>query len=159
MRQGFEIFGTVLVAGMVVGLLAWIVALRHKGLVLKHQERLLALEKGLPIPAEPVRIPEPFSPRIYLLRGLCWLFTGLSISVILACLSLSIDRTVPKSVQLREITRMRDMGATEEELKDYRAHPEQNKGVPLGLASLGLLPAGVGLAYLIYYRRENAAEI
>jgi len=160
MRQGFEVFGVVSIAGMVVALLFSIVFLRHKALVLRHQERLLALEKGLPLPAEPVRVPAPFSPRVYLLRGLSWLFAGLSISVIFLSLSLTIDRTVPKFAQLREITQMREMGATEEEIRDYRSHPGQNnKGIPVGVASLGLLPAGVGLAYLIYYRRETAGDM
>jgi hypothetical protein len=54
---------------------------------------------------------------------------------------------------------LRHNGATEEEIKQYLSQsPNQNaprNDFPAGFALIGLIPMGVGFAYLIYYRGEN----
>src|SRR6476660_3761573 len=66
-------------------------SLRHKRHEMRHQERMTALEKGAELPAEPPeKPPVPWSPRVYLLRGLIWLFTGAGLSAFLLGLSLTI---------------------------------------------------------------------
>lgn len=51
---------------------------------LRHRERLAAIEKGIEIPPDPVEFePEGRRPR-YLLRGLCWLFVGATLTAALS---------------------------------------------------------------------------
>src|ERR1039458_2969323 len=49
--------------------------LRHGSLQMLHHERMAALEKGVPVPV--ARTLAPWSPRVYLLRGLIWSASGL----------------------------------------------------------------------------------
>src|SRR5437763_11542528 len=69
----------------------WSLVLRYKRQEMRHKERMTALEKGAELPAEPPeKPPVPWSPRVYLLRGLVWLFTGAGLSIFLLGLSLTI---------------------------------------------------------------------
>jgi hypothetical protein len=50
----------------------------------RHRERMSAIEKGLPIPPDPVSVPAdlpptPRTPGAVLLRGLIWLGVGLAL--------------------------------------------------------------------------------
>src|ERR1700683_2106730 len=60
------------------GIIIWSLNIRYRRQELRHKERMAAIEKGAELPAEsPERPLLPWSPRVYLLRGLFWLFTGL----------------------------------------------------------------------------------
>jgi hypothetical protein len=104
---------------IVFGLICVALAFRYKKRELQHRERLAALERGIAA-SELVAASAPWTPRVYLLRGLMWLFAGLGLTVFLLGLSVS-------------------------------------DGPPKGAALLGLIPIGVGLAYLITYRAERGA--
>src|ERR1700740_217566 len=78
-----------------LGFLALVLYLRHREAMQRHQERLSAIEKGTIPP--PLAEARPFKlTRIYLLRGLQWLFVGLSLSLVL--LSISIANRRPMSL-------------------------------------------------------------
>lgn len=131
--------------------LAFILFLRHREAMLRHQERLTALEKGVAIPLAESR--QPKLPRIYLLRGLQWLFVGVSISVLLLTMSDS-HRPLSFESKLSRAQLLKAQGATEAQVSEYlRSAAEETDGVPP--ASLGLVPMSVGLAYLVFYRKET----
>jgi hypothetical protein len=136
-------------------IIIWSLGLRYKRQQLRHQERMAAIEKGADLPAE--MAPAPWSPRIYLLRGLVWLFTGIGLSVFLIGMSLSIGahQTVLED-RLWQAQNLRRNGATEDEIKQLINSKEPvRKDFPEGFALIGLIPIGVGLAYIIYYRGED----
>ncbi len=155
MDPGWVIMLMVLSAAAII---VWALVLRYKRQEMRHKERMTAIEKGAELPAEPP--PAPWSPRVYLLRGLIWLFTGAGLSVFLLGLSFSI---VPHQMSLEDrlwrAQNLRHEGATEEEIKQYLSQSQnqsRSKGdFPAGIALIGLIPMGVGLAYLIYYRGES----
>jgi uncharacterized membrane protein len=137
-------------------------ALRYKMRELRHKERMTALEKGSDIASLNLneKEPAPWSPRVYLLRGLIWLFTVIGLSVFLLGLSLTIgSHTETLEDKLWRAQNLRRQGATEDEIKQYlndRSKQTERK-MPEGLSLIGLIPIGVGLAYLIYYRKEQTA--
>ena len=57
-------------------------------------------------------------------------------------------------VKLRAVTEARERGATPEEIQMILKGREE-EGFPIALGFLGLIPVGVGLAYLIFYRVES----
>ncbi len=129
--------------------------LRHKRVVLRHTERLAALEKGVALPdlEEPSKAA-PWTPRVYLLRGTLWLFSGVALTLMIASISLTSHHDRPMSSRMWEAKRLHDMGATEQQIQAYWRTPQPD-GMPLGVASIGLIPIGVGLAYLVFYRKER----
>jgi hypothetical protein len=140
-------------------IIIWSLNVRYRRQELRHKERMAALEKGAELPAEPAeRPPVPWSPRVYLLRGLIWLFTGIGLATFLLGLSLSIGRR-PETLEDRlwRAQSLRSHGATEEEIKQYLSESKDSvrREMPEGVALIGLIPMGVGLAYLIYYRGEQ----
>jgi hypothetical protein len=136
-------------------IIVWSLGLRYKRQQLRHQERMAAIEKGADLPAE--MAPAPWSPRIYLLRGLVWLFTGIALSVFLFGISISVgahQETIED--RLWRAQNLRHNGATEDEIKQLINSKEPvRKDFPEGFALIGLIPIGVGLAYIIYYRGED----
>ena len=53
---------------------------RSRRLELIHQERLVAMEKGIPLPElplDPVTVPKPRDPRIPLIHGIVWSALGI----------------------------------------------------------------------------------
>lgn len=80
---------------------------------LHHRERMAAIEKGIEVPPLPEAFftenTTPYSPRRNLLKGLVWLFIGLTVLLAL-----------------------------------YKSGEED-------AAWFGLIPMGIGAAYLIYY--------
>jgi hypothetical protein len=136
-------------------IIIWSLGLRYKWQQFRHQERMAAIEKGAALPAE--MTPAPWSPRIYLLRGLVWLFTGIALSVFLFGLSISVgahQETIED--RLWRAQNLRHNGATEDEIKQLINSKEPvRKDFPEGFALIGLIPIGVGLAYIIYYRGED----
>lgn len=142
-------------------IIIWSLMLRYKRHEMRHKERMTAIEKGAELPADPPeKPPVPWSPRVYLLRGLIWLFTGMGLSAFLLGLSLTIV-SHPQNFEDRlwRAQNLRRNGATEEEVKQF-LNQSQNQNAPrnefpAGVSMIGLIPMGVGLAYLIYYRGES----
>ena len=139
-------------------IIIWSLVLRYKRQQLGHQERMAAIEKGAEIPSEPPEMrPAPWSPRIYLLRGLIWLFTGVGLSAFILGIAISVGpRQESYEDRLWRANNLRHQGATDEEIKQFlNGKDPERKGFPAGLALIGLIPMGVGLAYIIYYRGED----
>lgn len=141
----------------ILAFLALALYLRYRQGVLRHNERLTALEKGVPLPDLAGEKPKaPFTPRIYLLRGLLWLFVGISISLVMLSFSLSTQHEPDMTYRLWSVRSMRENGATEEQVKQYLANPgRERNGMPIGVASIGLIPIAVGVAYLLFYKKET----
>jgi Domain of unknown function (DUF6249) len=145
--------------GAAVAIIVLSLSYRYRRHELKHKERMTAIEKGVALPIEPLeQPPAPWSPRVYLLRGLIWLFTGIATGIFLLGVSATINsRQETYEDRLWRAQNLRSSGATAEEIKDFLSHnePVNNRRFPEGFALIGLIPAGVGLAYLIYYRGEQ----
>ena len=75
---------------LAVVLVGVMLVLRHRNQQMLHQERMAALEKGTTVPAEPA--PAPWSPRVYLLRGLMWSMGGAALIICLFGLAASSHR-------------------------------------------------------------------
>ena len=158
--MGPEIVITLMVLSA-AAIIVWSLFLRYKRQEMRHKERMTAIDKGAELPAEPPdKPPVPWSPRVYLLRGLIWLFTGAGLSAFLLGLSLTIVNH-PERLEDRlwRAQNLRHNGATEEEIKQYLSQSqnqnEPRNEFPAGVSLIGLIPMGVGLAYLIYYRGES----
>jgi len=138
-------------------IIIWSLVLRYQRQQLRHQERMIAIEKGAELPLERAEQPAaPWSPRIYLLRGLIWLFTGIGLSVFLLGVSISARHETTLVDRLYQAQNLRSRGATEDEIKQFLNSKEPvRKDFPEGAALIGLIPIGVGLAYVIYYRGEG----
>jgi hypothetical protein len=130
-------------------------AFRHRRRELQHKERLAAIEKGAPLPAlTDIEQRAPWTPRVYLLRGMMWLFSGIGLTLFLAGFAES-ARSQSVEQRVRTAQRLKGQGATEEQVRAV-----QNDTVPYGdlapgFSLIGLIPIGVGLAYLLTYRAEN----
>ena len=141
----------------VLAFLLVLMNLRHRRAMLRHAERMQVIERGGVLPSlDDDRPRAPWSPRVYLLRGMMWLFTGIAIMILIGSLSLSASRPRSMPDKVARVRELRDSGATEQQLQEYRhALDEERDGLPLGAATLGLIPIGVGLAYLTFYRKEQ----
>ena len=126
-------------------------AYRYHMRELDYKQRLAAIEKGVDPP-----LPQsaPWTPRSYLLHGMIWLFAGIGAFLALSAVAVTSHRVVPAEVSVRAATEARQNGATPEEIQ-LLLHDRQEEGIPIGLGFLGLIPIGVGLAYLIFYRVET----
>jgi hypothetical protein len=148
----------IFMVGAAVAIIVLSLSFRYKRQELKHKERMTALEKGAELPVEPVERPRaPWSPRVYLLRGLIWLFTGIGLTTFLFGLSLSINgRPATIEDHFWQAQRLRNSGMPEEQVKEFLNSKETTKkDFPEGFSLIGLIPMGVGLAYVIYYRGET----
>ena len=126
---------------------------RYRKLQLLHQERMTALEKGLPVPDGYTQAP-PWSPRVYLLRGLVWSLVGIAFIVSFLAIARSTQRSrSAEDVFLRAKNLSQNAGISMEEARQIAAKDQnsQQEGVPWGMALLGLIPVGVGAAHLIFY--------
>jgi len=126
-------------------------AFRHRRRELQHKERLAAIEKGAPLPAlTDIEQRAPWTPRVYLLRGMMWLFSGIGLTLFLASLAAS---TSSRSVEERVMAaqRLKERGATDEQVRAV----QNDTSLAPGFSLIGLVPIGVGLAYLLTYRVEN----
>src|SRR5438477_4174245 len=122
--------------------------MRYKWQTLRHRERMAALEKGAQLPLEPIE-NAPWTARIYMLRGLIWLFSGIAVVIFVGALSLTDIETDTLESRMWRAQEMRRMGIPEEQWKRLINEPaQQHQRIPVGLALIGLIPAGVGLAYL-----------
>lgn len=143
-------------------IIIWSLSFRYKRQELRHKERMTALEKGVPMPEEPPERPRaPWSPRVYLLRGLVWLLGGIGLSVFLFGLAVSVnDRPQTYEDRLLRASHLRASGTPEEQIKEFLNSKEPvRRDFPEGFALIGLIPIGVGLAYIIYYRSEDKTPV
>jgi hypothetical protein len=129
--------------------------LRYRQRELQHQERLAALEKGAPLPGLFEERPRP--GRIYLLRGMMWLFSGIAIVVSLSAIAAYSRQPPLLESRLNRAHNLKSLGATDEQIEAAEKEPSRD-ALPEGVALLGLVPIGIGLAYLIYYRVEEKAS-
>jgi hypothetical protein len=143
----------VLVGFMIVGAIV-VLSLNNRFRLreLDHKEKLAAIEKGVDLP---VRETAPWTPRTYLLHGMIWLFAGLATFVALSAIASTSHHVMPIEARLAAVNDARFRGATPEELEMLLKAPRQDEGIPIGVGFLGLIPVGVGLAYLIFYRVES----
>jgi len=132
--------------------IAFGLALRFRARELEHKRLLAAIEKGVDPP-----LPQsaPWTSHTYLLYGMIWLFVGISIVLGLTALAATSRRQQPWESRLAAVNDARQRGATQEEVQILLNAPRQEDGLPMGIGFLGLLPIGVGLAYLIFYRLES----
>jgi hypothetical protein len=124
---------------------------------LLHIERMAALEKGVPLP--PMPAPQPWSPRVYLLRGLIWTFVGAAMVICLWGLASTIRHPVSAVDMAWEAKRLSESaGVSLSEAGNLvkKDAEQRSAGPPSTIALLGLIPLAVGLAYLVfYYTAEN----
>jgi hypothetical protein len=144
----FAIF--VLVAAQVVILVA--LYLRYRNLQMFHKERLAALEKGIATPLG--QMPAPWSPRVYLLRGLLWSFAGAALIICLLGIAASSHRPEPADTTLwraKNIAQSLNLSAEEARQIAEKDRDVRQNGLPFSVALLGLIPVGIGFAYLVFY--------
>lgn len=123
---------------------------RNYKLQLMHRERMVALEKGVALPPFPVE--RPWSPRVYLLRGLIWSLVGAALVICLLGLATTSRRPATPSDIAFEAKRLSDYaGIPREEATRIVERSQRTEQVPPTVALLGLLPLAVGLAYLVFY--------
>src|SRR5579863_5636862 len=86
-------------------------SMRYRKRELQHKERLAALEKGMPLPE---LSPEGrvWSPRVYLLRGMMWLFGGIAIVVFLGAISAATQQAPRLEERLYRAKNLKDIGAS-----------------------------------------------
>jgi hypothetical protein len=125
---------------------------RYRKHLMFHQERLTAMEKGVPVPD--AYTPGPWSPRVYLLRGLQWALSGIALTVFLLGIALSTQR--PASIESTVFRAKRLAESAGISIDEAKTMIEQNKdsrleGMPSSVALLGLIPVSIGVAYLIFY--------
>jgi len=126
--------------------------LRHRNLQMFHQERMAALEKGTAIPVW--HTLAPWSPRVYLLRGLLWSFAGGALVIALLGIAASTRRpltaesTLYRAQSLAQSARISLDEAKQIVEQDRKA---REQGMPSTVALFGLIPLAVGLAYLVFY--------
>jgi hypothetical protein len=119
---------------------------------MQHKLKLAAIEKGI---EPPVPQSAPWTPRTYLLHGMIWLFVGIASLVALSAVAVTSRRPISWEARLASVNDARFRGATPEEIQILLNSPREEDGVPIGLGFLGLIPIGVGLAYLIFYKIES----
>jgi hypothetical protein len=126
-------------------------AYRYHVRELDHKQTLAAIEKGVnpPLPQS-----APWTPRTYLLHGMIWLFAGIASFIALSGVAATSHHPYPAEMIVRAATEAREHGATPEEVQMI-LHGRDEEGIPIGLGLLGLIPIGVGLAYLVFYRVES----
>jgi hypothetical protein len=128
-----------------------------------HQERMMALDRGVDIKPILLSATPAFGHRIYLLRGLLWLFVGAALAGTLAVTS-PLFRTAERGPQeklefkLLRARSLKDLGATAEQIDAMEKQIEQAERrhePPANLVIIGLIPMSAGLAYLIFFGIEE----
>lgn len=149
----------VLLLFMVMSLvtLLWSLQLRYRRRELQHRERMAALEKGVDLPPM-AETAEALNPKLYLLRGMIWLFAGVGLAGFLLGLSYTTRETVGPEQKFVQAARYRALGVPEDQVKEILAQtttPTEVRPVPEAWALIALIPIGVGSAYLIFYQGEK----
>jgi hypothetical protein len=149
--------GMLLLSALVVTLMA--LYGRHRNEQMLHQERMAGLEKGVLVPA-PLS-PAPWSPRVYLLRGLIWSLAGAALAICLFGISLTFSHgrynSVGTLIQARDIARSFEIPLDQAQAM-VEKDEARSSGAPVALALLGLIPLGVGLAYLVFYYTDPSRK-
>ena len=141
------------IASLLIGAIVVVVLNnRFRTRELDHRERLAAIEKGVDLP---LRETAPWTPRTYLLHGMIWLFAGFALFVALSGIALTSRHIVPVEARIAAVNDARFRGATPAEVEMLLNAPRGEEGMPIGVGFLGLIPVGIGLAYLIFYRIES----
>ena len=146
-------FGAVILA--VTGLVAYFMTLRFRRREMQHREWMAALEKGVPLPALNGLETSMGSSRAYLLKGLVWLACG---ATLILFLSVWTSTGQPPSIEtkVREAGQLRELGYTDQQIRGMVAPTMRARPIfPIGLSLIGLVPAGIGAAYLVFYRIET----
>jgi hypothetical protein len=136
-----------------VGLVVYALYLRFRRRELQHKERMAAIEKGVALPD---LTDIEAGPRIYLLRGMIWLLSGLALSVFLVVLSATVQFPKSAEARFREANTIARLGGTAEQIKQAQDDTGPPERLPYAVSLIGLVPIGVGVAYLIFYRVESA---
>lgn len=125
---------------------------RFRAREMEHKQKLAAMEKGLELP-----VPQsaPWTPHTYLLHGMIWLFAGIASFVALSAIAVTSHHLMPVEARIAAVNDARFRGATPAEVEMLLHAPRDEEGIPVGVGFLGLIPVGVGLAYLIFYRVES----
>jgi hypothetical protein len=148
-----------LVCLAVMAVVMMVLYLRYRNLQLLHQERMAALEKGVAVPV--ARTPVPWSPRVYLLRGLMWSSTGLALMICLLGLAVTSHRPESTESRMRRakmLTTSLDISVDQaQQILDKDQAAEQQR-MPASVALLGLIPLGVGIAYLVFYYSDESRK-
>ncbi len=113
-------FVVLVIFGSVTSLIAYALSLsvRYRRRVLQNQERMAALEKGTPLPELIEEQMTPWSGRIYLLRGMMWLFSGIAMVVFLSALA-GYSRQTPNMERRLERTQdLKRLGATDGQISE-----------------------------------------
>ena len=163
-NTGFQFGLIVVIFASALILIMALLFMRHRNQQMRHQERLAALEKGVAIPAA---ASAPWSPRVYLLRGLIWSFTGAALIIALFVASMTSERHYRESAELmaaqaRNVSQNLQIPVEQARQiveKDSAARAAEDTGVPIALALFGLIPLGVGLAYIIFYRSDPSQSV
>jgi len=136
-----------------VGLFVYALYMRFRRRELQHKERMAAIEKGVALPD---LTDIEAGPRIYLLRGMIWLLSGVALSVFL--LVLSETTRFPKSAEqrFREADTIARWGGTADQIRQAQNDTGSQDRLPYAVSLIGLVPVGVGVAYLIFYRVETS---
>jgi hypothetical protein len=136
-----------------IGLIVYALYMRFRRRELQHKERMAAIEKGVALPD---LTDIEAGPRIYLLRGMIWLLGGIALSVFL--LVISATTRFPKSAEerFREANTIQRWGATADQIQAAQNDTGPHERLPYAVSLIGLVPVGVGVAYLIFHRVETS---
>jgi cbb3-type cytochrome oxidase subunit 3 len=148
-------FVFVLLLGLV--LILAVAYLKHRKQAMLHEERMAALEKGTAIPLGPE--PAPWSPRAYLLRGLIWSFSGVALIVCLLGIAWSTQRpyaAVYTAYRAKTVSKSFDIPL--DQARQIVDEEQAARGMPAGVAVLGVVPLAVGLAYLVFYFTDDSRK-
>jgi hypothetical protein len=140
-----------------VGLVAYALTLRYRQRELQHREWLAGIEKGVALPQLSGHEVSMGASRVYLLRGLIWLVCGVTMTLLLVSLWLTTGEHQTVYEHARQEERLKELGYSREEIRGLLTPigMRRGPGFPLGLSVAGLVPAGVGIAYLVFYRIET----
>jgi hypothetical protein len=130
---------------------------RYRQKLMLHQERMSALEKGTSIPLG--REPAPWSPRVYLLRGLIWSFSGAALIICLLGIAWSSQRPQSATIvamRAREISGNLGIPIDQARQIAEKDQATERTGMSPGIAMLGVVPLAVGLAYLVFYFTDDS---
>ena len=86
-----------------------------------------------------------------------WLFGGIALAVFLGTIAGSTRRVPRLEDRLYRAQNLKRIGASDDQIQKAENDVTPEEGMPSSVALLGLVPIGVGLAYLIYYRVESKA--
>ena len=161
MRGGtatFFFFFTIAFVASALSVIIVRLILRHRGEQMRHQERMAALEKGVDVP---LSAPLPATSRVHLLRGLMWTFASLGIVIFLLGVSWSTQKPPYASdIAYRAHNLRSNLNIPLDEARKIAEQDvkSNNRGMPVGFALFGLVPLGVGLAYLSFYFTDESRK-